>query len=195
MAGVLNRIIGASILKSETYEEVEADKGATGQAVAVVVLGALSAGIGWSFNEGLIGLFRWTLVQLGAWFIWALAAYLIGAKLLPEPQTSSNLGELLRTIGFASAPSILYAVALAPLLLVPFIGFLALLLVLPLALALWIWHLFAWVIAVRQALDYTSTLRAVGVCLLSFFFYLVAVVIYLILFATFNFEVSGTLVE
>jgi hypothetical protein len=102
-----------------------------------------------------MGLIGGTIAALVAWFIWAFVTYLIGAKLLPEPQTRSDAGELLRTTGFSSSPGLLRIFGLVPVLggLVVFV--------------INIWMLVAMVIAVRQALDYTSTWRAIGVCLLG----------------------------
>ncbi len=89
---------------------------------------------------------------LVGWFIWAALTFLIGTKILPEPQTKADLGELLRTIGFSASPGVLRIFGMIPLL-----GGL-------IALAASVWMLVAMVVAVRQALDYTSTGRAVGVC-------------------------------
>jgi len=155
MAAMLMRMVRAGWLDSRLYEEVEADRGALGQAIGVVVLGSVAGGIG---SGGLFGV---TAIALGAirelivWVIWAALTYLIGAKLLPEPQTRADLGELLRTIGFANAPCLLRLFGIIP-------GAAAI--VFPLS---GIWRLAAMVVAVRQALDYSSTWRAVVVCLLG----------------------------
>ena len=87
--------------------------------------------------------------------------YIIGTKLLPEPQTHSDLGELLRTTGFSASPGLLRVLGVIPL-----IGELII-------LAVSIWMLIAMIIAVRQALDYQSTGRAVGVCLIGWFVFVV----------------------
>ena len=172
MAGFVDRMVGAAKLDVNIYEEVEADASATTQAMTVVVLTAISAGAGQFASDGAPGLIGGMIGQLIAWFVWALAAYIIGTKILPEPGTSSNMGELLRTIGFASSPGILYVVAVAPMAVMP--GLAGTALTVLLTLAIWIWQLVAWVVAVRQALDYTSTLRAVAVCVISFIAYVIA---------------------
>ncbi len=161
MATIQDRIIRAAKLDSQLYEEVEADRGATGQAMAVVVMSAVAAGIGLG-GGGLLGIVGGTIVALVGWWIWAFLTYFIGTRLLPESQTKADYGELLRTIGFASAPGLIRVFGVIP-------GFGAFLF--PVA---GIWMLVAMVIAVRQALDYTSTPRAVGVCLIG---WLVQVVI------------------
>lgn len=81
--------------------------------------------------------------------------YLIGTKFLHEPQTKSDIGELLRTIGFASSPGLIRVFGVFP-------G--AEKLVFPAASA---WMIVAMVIAVRQALDYKGTWRAVIVCVIG----------------------------
>jgi len=137
------------------YEEVEADKTALGQAVGVVVLSSIAAGIG-SVKSGLAcGLILGTIMALIGWYVWAFLTYFIGTKLLPEPQTRADIGELLRTIGFSSSPGLIRILGVIPIFrLIVF-------------LVASVWMLVAMVIAVRQALDYTSTLRAVGVCIIG----------------------------
>jgi hypothetical protein len=165
MATIQDRIIRAAKLDAQLYEEVEADRDATGQAMAVVVMSAVAAGIGTPGSGDLLGIVGGTIMALVGWFIWAFLTYFIGTRLLPEPQTKADYGELLRTIGFASAPGLIRVFGVIP-------GLGALLF-----LVAAIWMLVAMVIAVRQALDYTSTPRAVGVCLIG---WLVQVVILIV---------------
>jgi hypothetical protein len=148
-------MIRAAKLDAQLYEEVEADKTATGQATAVVILAAVAAGIGNLTYGGLLGIVTGALGGLVGWYVWAFLTYFIGTRLLPEPQTRADLGELLRTIGFSSAPGLIRVLGIVPGLMNP-VFFIA-----------GIWMLVAMVIAVRQALDYTSTWRAIGVCLIG----------------------------
>ena len=164
MASFSERVIGAAKLDVRIYEEVEADTGALGQAMSVVVLQSIAAGIGAIGREGLPGLIGGIIGGLIGWFLWAFVIYLIGTKVLPEPQTRSDMGELLRTIGFASAPGLLLVLGAIPIL-----GDLV-------SLGVSIWMLVAMVVAVRQALDFKSTGRAVGVCLLGWVAYVFVVV-------------------
>ncbi len=152
MASIQERMIRAAKLDVQLYEEVEADRGAMGQAMGVVVLSGVAAGIGNFANGGLSGTVTVTIGALVGWYIWAFLTYFIGTRFLPEPQTRADQGELLRTIGFASAPGLIRVLGIIPGLT----GF-----VFSLA---GIWMLVAMVIAVRQALDYKSTWRAIGVC-------------------------------
>ena len=155
MASLKNRMIRAAKLDVHLYEEVEADQGAMAQAMTVVILSAVAAGIG-SGNAGLGGIVIGMIAALIGWYIWAFLTYLIGTKLLPEPETRADYRELLRTIGFSSAPGLIRVLGIIP-------GLRALLFTLAS-----IWMLVAMVIAVRQALDYTSTWRAIGVCVIGF---------------------------
>ena len=155
MASFQDRIIRSAKLDVHLYEEVEADKGAMGQAMAVVVLASIAGGIGSPAKLGLGGILIGTIAALIAWYIWAFLTYFIGTKLLPEPQTKADVGELLRTIGFSSSPGLIRVLGI-----IPFLRGLVF-------LVAGIWMLVAMIIAVRQALDYQSTWRAVGVCIIG----------------------------
>ncbi len=151
----MDRIIRAAKLDVNLYEEVEADKGAMGQAVGVVVLSSIAAGFGTFGRGGVGGIVVGTIVALVSWYIWAYLTYFIGTKLLAEPQTKADHGELLRTIGFSSSPGLIRILGVIP----PLAGIVF--------MVASIWMLVAMIIAVRQALDYTSTWRAVGVCVIG----------------------------
>ena len=152
----VNRIIRACKLDVNLYEEVEADKSATFQAAGVVVLSSLAVGVGTFLSLGSFNFLTATLLALVSWYVWAYLIYFIGAKFFPEPTTEADHGQLLRTIGFSSAPGLIRVFAFTPdLMSIVFI-------------AAGIWMLVAMVIAVRQALDYQSTLRAVGVVVTAF---------------------------
>jgi len=155
MGSLGERMIRAAKLDASLYEEVEADRGALGQATAVVVLASLAAGIGALSRGGVGGFLFGTIAALAGWYVWAFLTYWIGTRFLPEPQTQADYGELLRTIGFSSAPGVIRVLGVIP-------GLTGLVF-----LVASIWMLVAMVIAVRQALDYTGTLRAVGVCLIG----------------------------
>jgi hypothetical protein len=154
------RLIGAATLNSATYEEVEADRAATAQAVAVVLLSSVSAGIGARGfgGQGLVAVASFSAVALMAWAAWSLVTYEIGVRLLPDVDTHADVGELLRTIGFATAPGIVRILGVIPGLTTPVFVLTAL------------WMLAAMIVAVRQALDYRTTGRAVAVCSLGWVF-------------------------
>ena len=173
MTTFLRRIYGASVLDAGTYEEVEADRSATAQAVGVVLLASIAGGMGLPGPAGsdLQGLLAGVSGALVGWAAWAALTYLIGTRLLPEPQTRADVGQLLRTIAFASAPGLLRVLGV-----VPIIG-------LTLYAIASLWMLLAMIVAVRQALDYRSTARAVSVCVLGWALSLLIAAIIGIVFA------------
>ena len=151
----INRIIRACKLDVSLYEEVEADKSATLQAALVVILSSLAAGVG-ALSLGASNFLMAPILSLISWYIWAYLIYFIGVKFFPEPNTKADHGELLRTIGFSSAPGLIRIFGFTPeLMSITFIGG-------------GIWMLVAMVVAVRQALDYQSTWRAIGVVVIGF---------------------------
>ena len=152
MNTLASRMLRAAKLDVDLYEEVEADKQTMGQATAVVVLSSLAAGIGTVSTGGVAGIVIATLGSFLGWYVWAYMTYFIGTRFLAEPQTQADLGELLRTIGFSSSPGLIRVLAIVtPLRDVVLV-------------VASLWMLVAMVIAVRQALDYTSTWRALAVC-------------------------------
>jgi hypothetical protein len=117
-------------------------------------LASVGAGLGWIGvdPEHLASIGVLTLVAVMAWVVWALLTYLIGTHVFPEPQTRANPGELLRTLGFAQSPWVLRALGV-----VSGVG--------PLVTGITaVWTLATMVVAVRHALDYTNTVRALAVC-------------------------------
>jgi len=147
---MLERMKRAALLDVHTYEEVEADRGATGQAAAVVAIVAASQGIG-AAGLGLPVILAAVVASLLGWLVWSGVTYLIGDKLLGGTAT---WGELLRTIGFAQTPGVFGALALLPIVggVVRFV--------------LTIWVLVAGIIAIRQALDF-GTGKAILTALLG----------------------------
>ena len=167
----INRIIRACKLDVNLYEEVEADKSATVQAALVVVLSSLAAGVG-ALSLGASSFLMAPILSLVSWYVWAYLIYIIGAKIFPEPNTKADHGELLRTIGFSSAPGLIRVFGFTPeLMSITFIGAA-------------IWMLIAMVIAVRQALDYESTWRSIGVVVIGFLVQAIVLVTILKLFGT-----------
>jgi hypothetical protein len=169
MTSFARRVLGAALLDTGVYEEVEADDRAIGQAVAIVLLASVAGGVGLGgpnpqrLVAGVIG-------ALVGWMAWASLTYLIGTHLLPEPRTRADVGQLLRTIAFASAPGLLRVFGVLPLLGVWIYAIAS------------IWMLVAMVVAVRQALDYTGMGRAVGACAVGWTLSLVIAAIIGILF-------------
>jgi hypothetical protein len=171
VASFTDRLIGSAKLDIATYEEVEADTGATSQAMVVVLISSVAGGIGalGMGVTGIGGIVAGGIAALLSWVVWAFVTYFVGTRLLPEPQTHADTGQLMRTLGFAQSPG--FARVLGG---VPGVG--------PLILTVVsIWMFVAMVIAVRQALDYTSTWRAVGVCFVGWMIMMIPTLVILTL--------------
>jgi hypothetical protein len=156
MQQMVDRMIRAARLEPALYEEVEADRSTMGQAAAVVLISSLAAGIPAFHVAGVRGIATVTLFTVLGWYIWAALTWFIGTRILPEPETRADIGELLRTLGFSSAPGVIRVFGI-----IPGIGVV-------IEIVASFWMLASMVVAVRQALDYTSTPRAVAVCLIGF---------------------------
>ncbi len=165
MASLVERMVGAAKLDPATYEEVEADQTATPQAMLVVVLANLAAGVGALRLVGFGGLLVATLISLVGWYVWAFVTYFVGTRFLPGPKTEADMGQLLRTLGFSASPGLIRVLGIIPAI-APLVSLLAA-----------VWMLVAMVVAVRQALDYENTGRAVAVCLIGFACYIVVGVV------------------
>lgn len=151
MAIFLNRLLRAAKLDRNVYEEVEADRSSWRQALFIVILSSVAASSGNFPDLSLI--FMSSVAALITWWVWAVIIYLIGTKLFPEPQTHSDIGELLRTIGFSSAPGLLRFLGLIPGLdrvIYPISA---------------VWMSLSMIVAVKQSLDCSGFFRAIGVCL------------------------------
>ena len=143
-----SRLEGVLKLDAQAYEDIEHDRKATAQALTVVILGSLAAGLGAGLTFGPTALVRETVGGVAGWVMWAGVTYLLGARVWPESETRTDMGELLRTIGFSYAPSFFSIFGVLPL-----IGG-----AVRVVVALWL--LATTVVAVRQALDYRSTAKA-----------------------------------
>ena len=167
-----NRIFRAIKIDVELYEEVERDKSATIQAGLVVVLSSMAAGVG-ALQLGASNFLLAPIFSQISWYVWAYIIYFVGVKLFPEKNTKSNHGELLRTIGFSSAPGLLRVFGVTPdLMAVTFIGSA-------------FWMLACMVVGVRAALDYKSLWRALGVVIVAWLFQAILLFTILILFRNF----------
>ncbi len=137
---LIERMIGAAMLDTSVYEEVEADRGATGQAAAVVAIVAVCAAIG-SSGAGGKGIIGAIVSAFLGWLIMSALTYFIGTKLFGG---TADMGEMLRTLGFAQSPGVI-----AILGIIPFLGGLV-------VFAVAIWQLVTAVVAIRQALDFDT---------------------------------------
>jgi hypothetical protein len=163
-------MMGAAKLNVAIYEEVEADGTATGQAMGVVLLSSVAAGVG-SAALG-VGVIGGAIAALLSWVIWAFLTSFVGTRLFPEPQTEADMGQLMRTLGFAQSVGVLRVFGGVPVLGSLLLGVVS------------VWMLVAMVIAVRQALDYTSTWRAAAVCIVAWLAVIIPAALLLGLFGT-----------
>jgi len=157
MTRFIRRVLGALSLDSTTYEDVEADRSALAQAAIVVVLAGIGAGIGVA-GIGDNAAPKIAAVAVGsvlAWLAWAVLVHQIGGHLLAEPGTSVDLGQVLRTLGFAAAPGMFRAFEVFGATRWIFFPLTA------------IWMVTAMTVAIRQAFDYGSTTRAIAVSVLG----------------------------
>ena len=153
----INRIFRAIKIDIDLYEEVEKDKSATIQAGVVVVLSSLAAGVG-ALQMGASNFLLAPILSLLSWYVWAYVIYFVGVKLFGDSKTKSDHGELLRTIGFSSAPGLIRVFGVTPeLMTVTFIGSA-------------FWMLACMVVAVKSALDYDSLWKSLGVVTVAWLF-------------------------
>jgi Yip1 domain len=151
-----DRVVGAMKLDANTFDDVERDPTAMGQAMGVIALAAVSAGLGNIWYGGLGGIVFGVLSSLLGYAVWAVIVWLVGTKVMPDPATKADFPETFRVIAFAAAPGLFGIVTIIPLL-----GWL-------LMFFLWLWMIAAMVVAVRQVLDYTDTFKAVIVVIIGF---------------------------
>jgi|TARA_B110000881_G_C18490215_1_gene471398 hypothetical protein len=165
----ISRIIRAIKIDIDLYEEVEKDDNATIQAGAVVVLSSLAAGVG-ALQMGMTNFLLAPIMSLLSWYVWAYVIYFVGVKIFGDLKTKSSHSELLRTIGFSSAPGIIRVFGVTPdLMTVTFIGSA-------------FWMLACMVVAVKSALDYKSLWKAFGVVVIAWLFQALFLLLVLIVF-------------
>ena len=157
MGAFAYRILGALVLDPAVYEYVESRRSSTGAAVVVVLASSVAAGIGGAGVAGptIASLGLIAILALATWLSWASLIFYVGGLIMPVRQTQVDYGQLLRTIGFAAAPGLFQVFALFTAVAVPVF------------ILAWTWMLAAMVVAVRQALDFQSTWRALAVCVVT----------------------------
>lgn len=151
-----DRVVGAMKLDENAFEDVERDPTAIGQAVGVIVLAAVAAGIGNIYWGGLTGIVTGALMSILSFLIWSAIVWLVGTKVLPEPTTNADFPQTFRTLGFAASPGLASVITIIPLL-----GYLLMFLI-------WLWQIAAMVVAVKAVLDYSTVGKAVVVVLIGF---------------------------
>lgn len=154
------RVIGAATLDANTFEDIERDPTAMGQAIGVIALASAASGIANIWYGGITGIVLGIVMSLIGYTVWAVAVWLIGTKMMPDPATKADFPETFRVVAFAAGPGVLAIITIIPIL-----GWLLMFLVYPI---IWLWSMAIMVVAVRQVLDYTETFKAVIVVLIGF---------------------------
>ncbi len=155
MASLQERMIGAMRGDVKTFQEIEADPTAIGQAVTVIVIASLASLIGNIFRAGLTFGIMQMIMALVGYAIWSFLIVIVGTKIMPEPTTKADFQEGFRVIGFTASPGVLNILAIIPFL-GPLISF-----------VISLWMLVIGVIAVKEVLDYSNVGRAIVVCLIA----------------------------
>ena len=149
----VDRVVGVARLDRSAYEEVERDQTATTQAAIVVVAVAIAGAIG-GVGDGAEGAIVNGLLAILSWVIVAAFVYLIGTRVIPSKHVEADLGQVLRTTGFAQIPGILVIVGaiavIGPIL----------------ALVAFVWGIVTLVIAIQSALE-ASVGRAIAIGLIG----------------------------
>jgi hypothetical protein len=146
MKTIVKRMIGAARFDRKTYEAVEADKSSTASAILIVVIASIAGALGTGTRDW-AGLISVTIAAIFTWILWIGLTLVIGLRVMPSPETHTNVGEVVRTTGFSAAPGVLRIFAS-----IPGVG-------VPIFLGVTIWMLFTFVTAVRQALDFDARVR------------------------------------
>jgi len=179
-ATMFNRAMRAAMLDVNFYNEAEADTSLNQEALMVVVLVSVAAGIG-SFLAGviggsigvaLVGLIVAVVMGVLGYYIWAYITYFVGTSLFGG---TSDPGEMLRVLGYASGPRVLSILSF-----IPCVGALA-------GLAGGIWSLVAGVIAIREAMDF-DTIKAIITVIIG---WVIVLIITLVILAVFGVGAMG----
>jgi hypothetical protein len=177
MRTFLNRFFRAAKLDASLYQEILEEPKSFNQALIVVLIYSMASAFGTFGRVGSVGTNIGMLTTLFGWYVWAISTYFIGARILPEPQTEPDRKALMRVLGFACAPGVLRVA-----------GFIENLGLVVLLIAT-IWMLAAATIGVKQALNYQSTSRALGVSIIGIIIsYVFQGILYVVLFSAFNVE-------
>lgn len=149
----VERMIGAARVDRATYEEVENDPNATMQAAIVVVIAAVLSAIGLIF-QGWEGAVAGLLTALIGWIVSSFFVYIVGTRIIPSSQVSADMGQVLRTLGFAQVPAFLLILSGIPIL-----GIIVSLVVL-------VWGIITRIVAIQSALE-ASVGRAIGIAIIA----------------------------
>ncbi len=163
----LNRFFRAVKLDVSLFQEIIEDPKTFSQALIVVLIYSMTSAWGTFGRTGAVGNNIGMITTLLGWYVWAFSTYMVGARMMPEAGTEPDRKTILRVIGFACAPGILRILG--------FIEGLGLIVIF-IALS---WMVAAATVGVKQAMNYESTARALGVCIIGL---LISIIFQLIMF-------------
>lgn len=145
---LIERMIRAARLAPGLYYDLERDRSANGQAFIVVLIGLACGILGTGGIAGLLffltpmgwgPLIEILAMTIGNWLFWAYVAVLVGARF----GSRADFEQVLRPVGFAYTPGVLWALALVPALASP------------LSWVIFLWITAGKVLAVRESMRLT----------------------------------------
>ena len=145
------RAFRAARLDESLFDEVMENPKLMTQSIIVVFLYGAAVAYGTFGRAGVSGINSAIFITLIGWYIWAFSTYMAGARLFPESGTAADRKAFMRSMGFASSPGWLRLLGL-----IPGVGGAVF------AVAS-LWMVVASVVAVKKALNYTSTRRAAAI--------------------------------
>lgn len=158
LRGMLQRMIRVISFDTAIYSEVAGKKDATLQALTIVLLSALAAGVPAYFGDGFAGTDRFVsqmFLAIVGWVLWVSVTYFVGTQLIRKSVPGRDWQSLARALGFAQSAGILRILGFIPGLGVA------------LSLVILVWIFIASVLAIRGALGFESYWRAIGVVAIS----------------------------
>ena len=155
MGDFLNRFLRACKLDVDLYQELIEIPKLLNSSLIVVFIYSMASAYGTFGRTGVAGINIGMITTLFGWYVWAFSTYFVGVRFFPEDQTEPDRRAVMRVLGFACAPGVLRALGF-----IPNLGLVILLIAS-------IWMLAAATVGVKQALNYTSTPRALGVVIIG----------------------------
>jgi hypothetical protein len=137
---MIERIVRLIRLDWSVFGELESDPNATTEAAIIVAVSTLLSAFGTALGSesSAYGFVAGLINGVVGWVVWAAVTYLVGRALF---RGGGTFEQMLRLLGYASAPNVLGVFAFIPCL-----GWLA-------AFAGWLISLVAGVMAIREGLD------------------------------------------
>jgi hypothetical protein len=153
-----DRFFRAARLDVSFYQEVAAEPLLLNQAWITVLLYAMFASWGNFGRAGAIGSNIGMISALIGWYIWAFSSYFVAKRFFRGGASEAQRAErkaVIRSMGFACAPGVTRILAM-----IPGLGIAVLVLSS-------IWMIVAATIAIKMALNFESSARAAGACIIG----------------------------